>query len=285
MSWAADMRRTSRDRLVPIVKKQLASAGLELRWARTPRAAAMDAILTTRDLEARGTEGVLGQRDDLLEFMLANRNRSHGQRFQDLFVLYCIDQPGFFVEFGAADGIRNSNTYLLERECGWQGIAAEPARVWHDELRKNRACIIDDRCVSGPGSDDVEFVENVVSPQFSALREAKHRTFDMDDHNIVRTYRVPAITLNQLLADHDAPTTIDFLSVDTEGTEFAILNSFDFAKYRVRILSVEHNGEPQRSALKTLLEGHGLRRIYPDLSAHDDWYVAGDIAEKLATSG
>ena len=69
--------------------------------------------------------------------------------FQDLFVLSEVEfkTGGYFVEFGATDGVDLSNTYMLEKSFGWTGILAEPARVWHSELRKNRACHIDTSCV------------------------------------------------------------------------------------------------------------------------------------------
>lgn len=56
-------------------------------------------------------------------------------------------QNGFFVEFGATNGIDLSNTYLLETEFGWNGILAEPDKYWHTSLIANRTAIIDIRCV------------------------------------------------------------------------------------------------------------------------------------------
>src|SRR6056297_216441 len=64
---------------------------------------------------------------------IENLNFSKSQLRQDLFVLSELGfkQHGFFVEFGATNGIDLSNTYLMEARFGWNGILAEPARLWH----------------------------------------------------------------------------------------------------------------------------------------------------------
>ena len=55
--------------------------------------------------------------------------RSRSQLRQDIFVLCTLDfkRNGFFVEFGATNGVDLSNSYLLETEFNWTGILAEPA--------------------------------------------------------------------------------------------------------------------------------------------------------------
>ena len=57
---------------------------------------------------------------------------SYAQIQQDLFILCELNfkRNGFFVEFGATDGIKLSNTYLLEKEFGWTGVLVEPARCY-----------------------------------------------------------------------------------------------------------------------------------------------------------
>ena len=71
--------------------------------------------------------------------------QSHSQLRQDLFTLNQLNfkKNGFFVEFGATDGINLSNTHLLEKEFNWNGILAEPAKVYHKELSENRSCYIE----------------------------------------------------------------------------------------------------------------------------------------------
>ena len=40
--------------------------------------------------------------------------------------IFSFKENGYFIEIGAADGIHFSNTYVLEKELGWQGICIEP---------------------------------------------------------------------------------------------------------------------------------------------------------------
>jgi len=84
---------------------------------------------------------------------------------------------------------------------------------------------------------------------------------------------VETVSLNDLLEQHSAPHEIDYLSVDTEGTEFEILNNFDFQKYQPRIVSIEHNNMPEiRGKLFELLTANGYVREFEDFSSWDDWY-------------
>ena len=75
--------------------------------------------------------------------------QSKAQLHQDIFVLSEVDfkKEGYFVEFGATNGHDLSNTHLLETQFNWQGIIAEPAKSWHQDLKNNRTCHIETDCV------------------------------------------------------------------------------------------------------------------------------------------
>lgn len=209
-----------------------------------------------------------------LAFCYKHCHRSTAQLFQDLFVAYQLRERtnGFFVEFGASDGIDLSNTFLLERTYRWQGILAEPARIWHERLARNRGCIVDHRCVWHESGGILIFNETS-QPELSTLDAFSSG----DSHAQARAsgtrYPVPTVALNDLLAEHGAPRHIDYLSVDTEGSELDILRAFDFDRYRVDIITVEHNVAPARAQIHSLLSARGFQRKFEALSQWDDWYV------------
>ena len=199
---------------------------------------------------------------------------SKSQLGQDFFALIAsgAKKKGFFVEFGSADGVALSNSFLLEKELGWSGILCEPSRSWHEDLKKNRSCTIEFRCVYSRTGEQIGFSENYIG-ELSGITE-----FTGDDHHglINRTtdsYQVETISLLDLLIEHNAPKHVDFLSVDTEGSEFEILNAFDFSRYFFGAICVEHNYLENRLKVKALLESNGYRQVYSELSEYDDWFV------------
>lgn len=100
---------------------------------------------------------------------------SKAQLAQDLFALSFTEStaPGFFVEFGATDGVSLSNTWLLEKKLGWSGILAEPAKTWHNKLKANRNCIIDTHCVARKSGCTLQFLEvnNTDGAELSGIKE------------------------------------------------------------------------------------------------------------------
>ena len=89
-------------------------------------------------------------------------------------------------------------------------------------------------------------------------------------------YKVKTISLLDLLDINNAPKIIDYLSIDTEGSEFEILNAFDFQKYKFNVITCEHNFSPMRDKINKLLINKGYKRKLTTISKNDDWYVYDD---------
>jgi len=206
--------------------------------------------------------------------IVAYWDQGKAQHQQDIFALASagFKKGGYFVEFGATDGVLLSNSWLLEKEFGWSGILSEPARVWHKRLPTNRACHIETDCVWSKSGDTLQFHESK-SAVLSTISDFKASDRMSRRRRRGKSYEVSTITLNDLLAKYEAPKVIDFLSVDTEGSEFEILRNFDFSAHEVRGIAVEHNQSPLRADLYELLTKVGYTRVLPELSSCDDWYV------------
>jgi len=214
---------------------------------------------------------------ELLDFLSSANvidGHSKAQLHQDIFVLLVTNfkKNGFFVEFGATNGVELSNTLLLEKSYGWNGILAEPARIWHKDLLKNRKASIETNCVWKTSGDIVNF--NMVDmAELSTITEFS----DRDGHHKQRengmTYDIETISLNDLLKKHNAPKQIDYLSIDTEGSEFEILNNFDFNEYNISIITCEHNYTDDREKIFSLLSSNGYTRRFTGFSKWDDWYL------------
>lgn len=200
---------------------------------------------------------------------------SHAQLRQDLFALsQCgFKRGGFFVEFGATDGSTLSNTWLLEKHFAWHGVLAEPGRGWHQRLHAERKAAIDTDCVWSVSGVQLEFLETGEG-ELSTLAAFAGEDHHATSRRHARKYQVPTVSLQDLLERHAAPCEIDYLSIDTEGSELTILEAFDFSRHRFRAITCEHNFTAKRERIHTLLTGHGYRRVLESLSQFDDWYVS-----------
>lgn len=141
-------------------------------------------------------------------------------------------RQGVFIELGAADGMDKSNTLAFERKLGWTGLLIEAVPSLYEVLRRNRPNVPSSQdCVAGD-SGEYFLAEDGYSSGMSDrhIQEAQGSVFK-------RRCRM----LGDLIDEHLGPqgAHIDYLSLDTEGTELDILRSFNFQKHVVDVISIE----------------------------------------------
>ena len=212
------------------------------------------------------------------DFVNAYRGAQHSELRQDIFALFASGQKqqGFFVEFGAMDGLRASNTLLLERDHAWQGILSEPNPRYNTQLSKNRQCLLDLRCVSNSTGDRVKFQTASQSGWPGMIGHIYHEANSRGD-----VIEVETVSLNDLLLQHHAPDVVDYISVDTDGSEPMIMQGFDFSRHHVQIWTIEHNNETWRNDIKQIMEQNHYVRVLEKFSGYDDWYLHKDITERF----
>jgi hypothetical protein len=80
-----------------------------------------------------------------------------------------------------------------------------------------------------------------------------------------------------LLEEYKAPNKINYISVDTEGSEYKILKNFNFKKYEVEVFTIEHNFiESKRNNIFELMSANNYVRAFQKISQWDDWYIKKD---------
>ena len=203
---------------------------------------------------------------------------SYSQLGQELEVIkfYNNKTNGFFIEIGASDGLTLSNTYLLETKYNWKGICCEPIPINFQKLVKNRKNSIcyKEAVYNQSGltlTFDIANKFNLLSGISKHIDRHKHK---VDSNKTV--IKVKTISLLDVLDKANAPSFIEYMSLDTEGSEFEILKNFDFNKYTFGLIDVEHNYiEPRRTEIKNLLLSKGY--IYKGENSWDDMYKHSSV--------
>jgi FkbM family methyltransferase len=180
----------------------------------------------------------------LLGELSLNTNESKTEPFyhdlyNDLFykdIVFENKRNGYFVEVGALDGMIMSQSYLFEKVLNWKGIVVEPNPVWKDLLFLHRECNVSTEAISNENGKATFESREIAA--FSGLKSSVNQSRTSD---IIGEFDVDTITLCGLFNKFDAPDTIDWVSIDTEGAELDILTKYfsENTKYKINLLNFE----------------------------------------------
>ena len=182
----------------------------------------------------------------LNEIEFLNNTKSYALMGMDLKLKnYLNFQDGFYIEAGANDGVRQSNTKIFEELFGWKGILIEPSISAYHECLINRPESIVINCAL-TDSDDIksingDFDGNLMSSIGGIRRGNKYNTID-----------VLSRTLTSILDEYNI-NNVDFISLDVEGYELSVLKGFDMNRWKPKYILIEINGDD-----RTLIEEYLL---------------------------
>jgi FkbM family methyltransferase len=185
----------------------------------------------------------------------------YSQLGQDRYVINFLNgkRNGYFVEIGVGNGEHNSNTCLLEREYGWTGILCEPNPQFIPQIKNNRTAKLETCPVWKISGEKMQFS---ICSELSGFSQSFNEKRDRKVKNKIDLY---TISLNDVLQKHQSPTNIDYISLDTEGSEYDIISTFDFNQYNIKIWSIEHNtqhrhdGKDYLNSIIRVMETHGYK--------------------------
>lgn len=178
-------------------------------------------------------------------------DKYYSQYKQDKFVyetFFKNKKDGFFVEIGADDGICFSNSNFFEKELNWKGICIEPRKEAYNKLIKNRNCICENVALCN-NEEIVDFMDikgygiglsGIVKEYDKRHIERINKEIKHKDNKGKEIYKIKTKKLCDILDKHSV-TKIDFLSIDTEGCELKILETIDFNKVFIDVITIEDN--------------------------------------------
>lgn len=212
-------------------------------------------------------------------------NEINSQLYQDMFAAFIINKnfEKSFLEFGATDGINLSNTYLLEKKFNWNGALSEPSPQWHSKLFNNRSNskIITD-CVWSKSGIQLEFFVSEVGvlSTINNFKESDKKSMPGNTEARIKNghiVKVNTISLNDLIDKYFDCVSPTYISIDTEGSEFEILEKLDFKKHRPKVFTIEHNFTELQQKIDGLMEKNYYKRIFDKITAFDAWYISEEV--------
>jgi len=192
------------------------------------------------------------------------------------------DPPGFYVDVGAAHPTSLSVTRLFY-ERGWRGINIEPLPQMFQTLTRARPRDLNLNMAASDRTGEFGFFQIIAAGHDDRTNGMGLSTFDREladryraRGHAVTELQVPATTLDDVLTRH-AAETIDFLKLDVEGHESAVLTGLDLARFRPRILLIE--------AVRPLTGIPCFSDWEPSIIRHDYRFVAGDGVNRYYVRG
>lgn len=165
---------------------------------------------------------------------------------EELFVrdFFGDKREGIFVDVGASHYKDRSNTYYLESELGWSGLAIEPLVEFAEDYQRYR-----------PRTTFVPMFVSDVSDEKAKLYVGRNTLFSSakpgftsDFTDVDRTVDVATITLDDLLAA-ERLDRIDFLSIDIELHEPEALAGFTIERHRPALVCIEAHPQVRQQIL------------------------------------
>jgi FkbM family methyltransferase len=221
------------------------------------------------------TRGQINQQIWECERLNGRRVQYFSQSGQDAFLdekVFKGKRKGVFVEIGGYDGITGSNCLFFELIRGWSGLLIEPSPTFFARAQEFRraTCL---QCAIAGREGEAEFLD--VTEGFSqmggltATYDAKLReTVEANPRHQGDLITVKTRTLEKVLDQHFLKG-IDYISLDVEGGEMAVLSAFPFEKYDITAWTIENNDAKMQ--IPQLMRDKGYNRI--EALGVDDVYV------------
>lgn len=211
----------------------------------------------------------------------------YSQNSEDVLLARCFEgqTTGFYVDVGAEDPVEGSITKYFY-DLGWHGINIEPVPEFFHRIQAERQRDINLQCVASEYDGESMSLLVAEGTGLSSLEPNRQNTLRALEKK-VQSIEVKSQSLNTILAKQNIQS-IDFLKIDVEGHELAVLQGLNLKRHHPRVIVVEttlplvHPGgwvgmkeRPQAAKdtadINQLITAAGYRKIYFD--GLNTWWI------------
>lgn len=211
---------------------------------------------------------------------------SNSQAGEDKIVDYLFRSMGIssisYIDIGANDPIGSNNTYLFYTQNS-RGVLIEPDTTFINRLKDSRPSDLTiNAAISIEGNSEADFY---------VFEDSALNTLSKDDamvraqsgHNkLIETRKIKLLTIGHIIDEYLKNQLPDLISLDVEGMDQKILESFDFEKYPVPVWIVEtcayseNHVKPKLTAIIDLMLSKGYF-VFADtyintIFVHKNWF-------------
>jgi len=180
-------------------------------------------------------------------------------------------KKGVFIDVGAHDGKTFNNTLFFEEQHEWTGINIEPNELVYKSLLKNRPSCININCAIDSKEGTAEFILNTGRTEMlSGLksyydpRHLNRCSREITEYGgTTTTVEINTLRLDTIFDRHNIKN-VNYLSIDVEGGEFAVINSIDFQRVFIDIIEFENNFAGSSNHIIDYLVSKGYRVLKSD---------------------
>jgi FkbM family methyltransferase len=197
--------------------------------------------------------------------------QSYGQFGEDRILeeIFGDRADGYCVEIGADDGRTGSASYLFEKR-GWHCLLVEPIPESVEEIRRHRACTVVNCAVSNREGEATFGVAEGVEAMSTLDLTPAHVAWIKRVGGSVKEITVRTATLDSLLAEAAFPE-IQFITIDVEGHEIAVLEGFTLEAHKPRIMIIEDNSISGDPRVARYMSDHGY--VHFRRTGVNEWYA------------
>lgn len=169
-----------------------------------------------------------------------------------LFNKYLNYKNGFFIELGAMDGVRYSNTLFFEKSLNWTGVLIEAMEDQYQRLIRNRPLCHNFNYAVSEVDGFIDFYgghDDAVGGIVKSMNEAHKKNWGFNNK---APYKIKSKPINKILKDITIKK-VDLFSIDVEGAEIDVLNTFDWSipVYIILIEMIDYGNEDGKNKCET----------------------------------